>query len=366
VARPRPAGLIMLGALLLCTTFCLSDGSHHLVGKSYDWDMEQALVIANPRGLHKRALLLPGAGQARAARSSSGQHPRRDNNVGSPAEWDAKFASVTFNQYGRDMPNGGMNEAGLVVEVMWLDSSKAPAPDNRPAIGELGWIQMQLDTQATVADAVRAADKVRVAPIGGKVHYMACDRTGACATFENIGGKMVVTTGRDLKSKVLTNDTYRASVGALAGYTGFGGKRAIPSGKSSLDRFVRAASLVGAGKPDRKVALAVLDSVRQGSYSKWNIVYDPVALRISFRTASKPALKEIDLKALASDCKKAVRMLDMATSAKGDVTARFVAYSLAANKKLVETSLAPMAASLPRGAAWLVAGYPATARCKTR
>ncbi len=335
----------MMGLVLACTTFCLSDGSHHLIGKSYDWDMEQALVIANPRGLHKRALLLGG---------------------GKPAEWDAKFASITFNQYGREMPNGGMNEAGLVVEVMWLDSTEAPAPDKRPAVGELQWIQMQLDSKATVAEMVRAANSVRVAPIGGKVHYMACDATGACATFENIGGKMVVNGGRQLTSKVLTNDTYRSSVDALASHRGFGGKRAIPAGKSSIDRFVRAAALVAGGKPERRTALAVLDSVRQGSYSKWNIVYDPIALRIAFRTASRPALKEIDLKTLAGNCKSSARMLDMATAAKGDVTAKFAVYTFTANKKLVETSLAPVAKTLPKGAAWMVAGYPATARCTAR
>jgi choloylglycine hydrolase len=331
----------MIQLVLACTTFCLSDGSHHLIGKSYDWDMEQALVIANPRGLHKRALLLGG---------------------GRPAEWDARFASVTFNQYGRDMPNGGMNEAGLVVEVMWLDSSQAPAPDKRPAVGELQWIQMQLDTRATVAEMVGAAQQVRVAPIGGKVHYMACDATGACATFENLGGKMVVNSGRDLVAKVLTNDTYKDSRAALAGNRG----AKVPKGTSSLDRFVRAAAMVASGKPDRKAALAVLDSVRQGSYSKWNIVYDPIALRIAFRTASKPALKEIDLKALAGDCKSEARMLDMGTTARGNVTAKFTAYTFTANKKLVETSLAPVAKTLPKGAAWMVAGYPATARCTAR
>lgn len=348
---PLIASLLLLSAVPAsapaeaCTTFCLSDGKRHLVGKSYDWDLEQGIVIANPRGLHKRALLLGG---------------------GKPAEWDAAYASVTFNQYGREMPNGGMNEAGLVVEVMWLDSTQAPRPDRRPAVGELQWIQMQLDTRATVAELVRAADQVRVAPIAGKVHYMACDRTGACATFENLGGKMVVNGGRQLTSKVLTNDTYRSSVDALTGHRGFGGKRAIPGGASSLDRFVRAASLVAGGKPDRKAALAVLDSVRQGSNSKWNIVYDPVALRIAFRTLSRPALKEIDLRKLAADCRASARMLDMATAAKGDVTATFTDYTFAANKKLVEASLAPMAKTLPKGAAWLVAGYPATSRCAAR
>ncbi len=338
---------MLAGLVLFCTTFCLTDGDSHLIGKSYDWDMEQGIVMANPRGLHKRALLLGG---------------------GKAAEWDATYASVTFNQYGREMPNGGMNEAGLVVEVMWLDETEAPPADRRPAVGELQWIQMQLDTRASVAEVVRAADKVRVAPIGGKVHYMACDATGACAVFENLGGKMVVTSGRELGSKVLTNDTYRASKAALAAHQGFGGKKGIPKGASSLERFVRAAALVAgsAGKPERKKALAVLDSVKNGAYTKWHIVYDPVARRIAFRTRSRPALKEIDLAALATGCRSSARMLDMATAAKGDVTGKFTAYTFAANKKLVDTSLAPMADKLPPGTAWIAASYPATSRCKAR
>jgi penicillin V acylase-like amidase (Ntn superfamily) len=251
---------------------------------------------------------------------------------------------------------------------MWLDETRAPARDKRPAVGELQWIQMQLDTRATVAEVVRAADKVRIAPIGGKVHYMACDASGACAVFENLGGKMVVTHGRELVTKVLTNDTYKASRAALAGQRGFSGEREVPKGAGSLDRFVRAAFMVAGstGRPERKNALMLLDSVRQRSYTKWNIIYDPIALRIAFRTASRPLLKEIDLRKLATDCKSAARMIDMATTAKGDITAKLTAYTFAANKKLVETSLAPVAATLPKGAAWMVAGYPATSRCTAR
>ena len=37
-----------------------------------------------------------------------------------PARWTSKFGSVTFNQYGKDNPMGGVNERGLVIEVMEL------------------------------------------------------------------------------------------------------------------------------------------------------------------------------------------------------------------------------------------------------
>jgi penicillin V acylase-like amidase (Ntn superfamily) len=328
-----------------CTTFCLSDGERHLIAKSYDWDMEQGIVFVNPRGLAKRALVLGGKDR--------------------PAEWVARHASITFNQYGRELPNGGMNEAGLVVEVMWLDETKAPRPDKRPAVSELQWIQMQLDTRSTVAEMVREADAVRVAITAGKVHYMACDAGGECAAFENLGGRMVVTS---MKRKVLTNDTYRASLRSLAEHMGFGGEREIPRGAGSLERFVRASSLVSGftGRPARKAALSMLDSVRNGAYTKWNIVYDPRALTVAFRTRSRPALKEIDFVKLATDCRSEARMLDMATTARGDVSARFRRYGFAANRRLIERSLAPVAASLPRGAGWLLAAYPSSMSCTSR
>src|SRR5438067_1938354 len=90
-----------------CTTFLVGD----TVGKCYDWNMGQGLVLLNPRGLDKSAMPMSPTDR--------------------PARWHADHASLTFNQYGREMPNGGINEAGLVVEVMWLDETRLPPPDAR-------------------------------------------------------------------------------------------------------------------------------------------------------------------------------------------------------------------------------------------
>jgi choloylglycine hydrolase len=335
-----------------CTTFCLTDGKRHLIGKSYDWDIEHGMVFSNPKGLEKRALVL--------------------NPKDTPATWTSKHASLTFNQYGREFPNGGMNDAGLVVEVMWLDDTEAPPPDARPVVTELQWIQLQLDTQASVAEMVAAADGVRVSVVRGKVHYLACDKMGACAAFENVGGRMVVTTGQKLKSKVLTNHTYAASVAALGEHRGFGGSKAVPGDAGSLSRFVRASSLIA--KAARKLAsgsptdsaLRILDSVRSGDYTKWNIVYDPSALEVSFRTLSHPALKKVRFTPLIASCQAGAKMLDMATTEQGDVTGRFAAYAPEANRKLLESSLEPIAASLPPGATRLLAGYPSGMSCQAR
>ena len=98
-------------AAAACTTFMLERGAERVVGKSYDWYMGQGLVLVNKRGVAKRSLpVKPGD---------------------RPAQWQSRHASVTFNQYGREFPAGGMNDAGLVVEIMWLDSSTYEKADDR-------------------------------------------------------------------------------------------------------------------------------------------------------------------------------------------------------------------------------------------
>lgn len=91
-----------------------------MFGRNYDWPVEVGLVLVNKRDMHKTALLING-GQA--------------------AKWTARYGSLTFNQFGRDLPNGGINEAGLVIEVLWLNDTGYAAADARPALNALAWIQ---------------------------------------------------------------------------------------------------------------------------------------------------------------------------------------------------------------------------------
>lgn len=329
-----------LGILFACTTFLMSGESGHVIGKSYDWDHGQGLVLVNKRGMAKQAL------------------PMKPDDK--PARWVSKHASVTFNQYGRELPNGGMNDAGLVVEVMWLDPSKYPAPDGRPTVNELQWVQYQLDNYGTVDEVVKAAEDLRVSLVYGKVHYLACDKGGACAAFENVDGRMRVTSGKALPVPVLTNHTYAESMAYLQEH----GTRP-PVGRGSLERFARAAALV---QPEVrgdlvKAAFAVLDSVSQGPDSQWNIVYDPTHLKVYFRTYTNKKIKSFDFASFDRSCASAVRLLDIDTDASGDVTGKFVAYSDEANRKLVEKSLKPIARRLPPGAMEALVKYPSASSC---
>lgn len=321
------AGAVAVGAgscgeARACTTFRLVAKAGPVVGKCYDWNMEQGLVLWNKRGLAKTAL----------------QVLRTDR----PAEWQSKYASLTFNQYGREMPNGGMNEAGLVVEIMWLNATRHPPSDERRTVNELQWIQYQLDRFATVAEVVDNAPLLRVGRVHGDVHYMACDRSGACATLEYLDGRLVITRGQELVAPTLTNSPYAESADHLRKHQGFGGKAPIPGGSGSLDRFARAAALVkkSEGAADGiAAALAVLDSVRNDA-SQWQIVYDPIGLVAHFRSRSRAELKTIDLKRLVADgsCRTPVRMIDLRSELSGDVTDRMTDYTDEADQRLIDKS----------------------------
>ena len=305
-----------------CTTFLLSEKStnRQIVGKVYDWHMGQASVFLNKKGLKKRAMLLDATLPA--------------------AGWVSRYASLTFNQYGFELPNGGMNAAGLVVEIMVLDESVYPQEIQGEAINEFQWIQYQLDNFGSVAEVVAHVSHVTLVPLGGKVHYMACDKTGTCAAFEYIDGNWVITKGNELRVKTLTNNTYAESAVFLSQYAGFGGTRAIPQTMDSLSRFVRASDLARryvAGSVET-YADQIIASVT-GKTTKWRIKYDPVNLRVYFNTTAVGMDKFIDLSRLDSLCLKPAVWWDIDLAKQGDVTALFKPYSREHNRSLVHRAL---------------------------
>jgi hypothetical protein len=240
--------------------------------------------------------------------------------------------------------------------VMWLDSSTYEKPDGRPTLNELQWIQYQLDSFATVAEMMTAAPALRVSPVYARVHYLACDGSGACAAFEHIGGKQVVTPG----ARALTNHSYAESLAWAA-------KQAEPpAGSGSLARFARAARQAASPPGGDPVAAAfgLLDGVRW-SESQWNIVYDPVHLRVSFRTRVSPGIKTLDLGKLDGSCARPAAVLDIDADTTGDVTARLRPYDLATNRSLVERSVRRIRGQIPAGAVDVMVAYPSALACQS-
>jgi penicillin V acylase-like amidase (Ntn superfamily) len=327
-----------------CSGFGTGMPGGYVLGKSYDWNLSFGLVVFNPRGLKKSALHL--------------------DLQETPAVWTSNYASLTFDQYACEMPNGGINEAGLAIELMVLGGTQYPFPDERPAVNELQYIQYALDSFASVEEMIEGTDLIRIRQAYAGVHYLACDASGNCASFEWLNGELALATAKEMPAPTLTNSSYEESAKYLANFEGFGGFDEIPGSSSSLDRFVRASSLA-AKQADGEVpgaAFSILESVAQGDFSKWNIVYDLEKRVVHFRTLSSPEIKRVALSDFDPDCAAGHYILDIDHPVAGDVSAAFEPYTMEANKALIEKSLSSLP-GVPEIAITILAVYPDSLEC---
>lgn len=175
-----------------CTTFVLRKGNSIIFGRNLDWYSGTGLAMVNSRNLEKIALVNPSE---------------------KAVKWISKFGSVTFNQIGRELPFGGINESGLVVEHMTLDETVYPSKDNRYVIGAFQWIQFQLDNYSTIEEVINSDTFLRIED-SSKIHFLICDRFGNSAVLEFLNGKMVCLTGKDLPVRALAKypESFRCNV----------------------------------------------------------------------------------------------------------------------------------------------------------
>lgn len=335
-----------------CTAFVMKGSGAILLAKNFDWPIGEGYLFINKRNIVKEAF---------------GGDPAL------PLRWTSKYGSVTFNQFGREFPLGGINEAGLVVEELNAQS-QYPAPDKRPSVNEFQWIQYQLDNCCSVKEVLKSDTKLRISKLVAGLHYLVADRKGNAAVIEFIEGKMVSYSGADLPVPVLSNNSYAESLRYLKFHKGFGGERIVSSGPESGERFVRAATLLdGYYLPGQRSivdeAFSVLKSVAQND-TKWSIVYSIRLRRIFFKTKSHRQFKVINLKAFDFSCKSPVLMLPVDTDAVWDLTKNFFAYDALKNRLLLDSvfrklrEIGELDSVSPELMAEKMARYPETCRCR--
>jgi len=333
-----------------CTTFCFQNNGDWIYGRNFDWDVEHCLIMVNKRNISKTAWV--------------------EQN---PAKWIAKYGSVTFNQYGREFPLGGINEAGLVIECLWLQDSEYPHSDPRPEISELQWIQYQLDTAASINE-VLASDKVirisrqRAAPL----HFLVCDRKGEAAVIEFLKGQMISYIKENLPTTVLTNNTYQYSKDLLKSFKGDETSETFRLSSYSIKRFIWAAK--GVKNWDAKkfkspidYAFQILDKVSVNR-TMIRVVYDAKNGYIYFKTKSVPHLSYINIKKLDFSCLTPVKILDLYSRNKGDVTSDLCDYTFKANHELIRKSYSETGflRNIPENIIKMAAHYPGTLPCNNQ
>ncbi|HKO82487.1 MAG TPA: linear amide C-N hydrolase [Chitinophagaceae bacterium] len=335
--------LLLITAGHTCTTFFIHHNGKMVFGRNYDWMADAGMVCTNQRGLSKTSM---------------------KTEDGKTISWVSQYGSISFNQYGKEFPTGGMNEKGLVVELMWLDETIFPKPDERPAIGVLQWIQYQLDNCATIEEVIATDKTVRIVSKGTPLHYLVADAKGNAATIEFLNGKMVVHKGSELPMPVLTNDTYERSVKSNA--------NGESAGDNSLERFATACKMIQEYKVHTQEkslvdqSFAILNKVSQGDYTKWSIVYDITDKKIYFKTNKFQQVRSISFSSFNFSCDNVSKIADMNGPEQGDLSSYFVDYSSNTNNLIFEKTLeqsSPRITLKPEEKKAVIT-YPDAIRCK--
>lgn len=186
-------------------------------------------------------------------------------------KWTSKFGSVIATAYDCSSSDG-MNEKGLVANLLWLAESEYEAWNQKKAgLSIAAWVQYVLDSYATVDEAVLGLSKQEFVVVTGEtpgrnslatLHLAISDPTGDNAIFEYIGGKLVIHHNRSYQ--VMTNSPIFEKQLALNEYwKNIGGTVMLPGTNRAADRFVRASFYIHAipQTDDARVAIASVFSV---------------------------------------------------------------------------------------------------------
>lgn len=278
---------------------------------------------------------------------------KRNGNVGPTSiEWTSKYGSVITSAWDIATTDG-INEKGLVANILWLVESQYPKFN--PATGEKGltisaWAQYVLDNFATVQEAVDALSKKDFVIVSDYIpgtdkfttlHLSISDANGDNAVFEYIDGKLVI--HHSPKYTVMTNSPTFGQQLAINGYwESIPGTMMLPGTNRAADRFVRASYYIDAIPQTTNVREAVASvfsvirncSVPFGissptepniSSTRWRSVSDQKNLTYYFETVLTPNTFWVDLKKLDFSANASVKKLDLSNNQTydGEVSANF-------------------------------------------
>ena len=187
--------------------------------------------------------------------------------------WTSQYGSVIASAW--DIATvDGLNEKGLVANVLWLVESTYPKFDpagTKKGVAISAWAQYVLDNFATVAEAVKVlqdepfvivSDYIPGTEKFTTIHLSLSDATGDNAIFEYINGKLVI--HHNAAYTVMTNSPVFEEQLALNRYwQGIPGTIMLPGTNRAADRFVRASYYINAipQTEDTRTAVASVFSV---------------------------------------------------------------------------------------------------------
>lgn len=313
--------LSIQNAAIACSAIVLKNENALFFAKNFDWTYGDGYLIKNLRNVSKKAFY---------------------TQAGTPVSWVSRYGSVTFNQNGKEMPYGGINEKGLAVEMLWMEYTDYGEQGGKEYLNELEWIQYQLDNYASVQEVIEQMDKRSINPVKGKIHYILADAGGNSVVIEFMFGKISWFKKEPNQCQAITNYT----VGMSQLNYEKQGSRLKGNNSSHFHRYnvlQRNIDQKAFEKPsltadDAFETLKEVSIGKGGFRTFWSIVYDLKQKIVYFKTDNSKGIKELDLKILGFE--QDILGLDINTSVKGNVVPHLSPYQQETNTKLIQTSFA--------------------------
>jgi choloylglycine hydrolase len=236
-----------------CTRVVYCDGHGTVItARSMDWYKEiPANLWVFPRGMERDGLV-------------------GENSM----KWKSKYGSVLTSSYDFTSADG-MNEKGLVANMLWLGESQYPKFDSKGKKKGLAvsiWLAYVLDNFSTVNEVVEALAKEDIVVVtltvpnsnfSAALHLCVSDPTGDNAVFEYINEKLVIHHSKDYK--VVTNSpSFEEQLAINTYWKDISGSIMLPGTHRAADRFVRGSFYIN--------SLQVADNTRVAIASAFSVI----------------------------------------------------------------------------------------------
>jgi len=302
-----------------CSTIRLQKGSELLYGHNLNNNGSDipGMIFVNKRGVFKTGRTWSELG------TKEGSDP-------STLRWISRYGSLTFNTFGRDLPDGGINEAGLYIWEMGLGSSEVvyPRHPGLPRINQMMWMQYVLDNFSTIDDAIRAAREIELDGWGW--HFFVGDGEGDCAAIDFVDNEVVVHRGEEMPVAGLFNALYSLEMERSRYFDGYGGRWKVDMKDIRVPRYVKTGLLQRAYDPKQdpvEYAFMMLDAIYVNEVADWSVVFDVRRGKACFRTSWNRAIKSFDYRGLDYSAVTPVQVMNIDIKEAGDVGSLFKDYS---------------------------------------
>lgn len=305
-----------------CSTFKLQKEKHLIYGHNLnEGDIGvPGLIFINKRGIFKNG------------RTWSEITTKNKENPSSHC-WISKYGSVTFNNFAKDFPDGGMNEVGLYIWEM-NDQTEYPSNNKLPKLNQMNWMQYILDNFSTLDEAINSAYEFEIDGWGW--HFFIGDAQGNTAAVEFIDGKVVIHKNDEMPVPGLFNEPYKRELELLKYYKGYGGKYEIDYNSPEVPRFAKTAKLISEFDPSMNpidYGFNMLKTIQVSDVPEWSILFDVKNMNVYFRTRLNPEIKSFSMNSVYFSNTSPTQILNLDIKKSGDVLNQFHQYT---NQKMVD------------------------------